>query len=173
MSSFDEGRSGGKDHSAADAQLERAKRRRLKLNGLQEAIAEVERLDAGGYRQAGSWGLAGNLSHLNKSLNLCFEPFPFITPAPIRPIMRAVMVPLMKRCVQFPAGFKAPPPLQPAEDLELAAEIAEFKRLVGAVLNPDSQLQPNHPLLGKFNREQWIIMQTWHAAHHLSFLVPK
>lgn len=173
MSAFNEASQDSVNHDETDAELERVKRRPLKLGGFQEAVAEVERLAAGGYSRAGNWGLAEVLSHLNKALNLCFEPFPFITPAPLRPIMRTVMVPLMKRGVQFPGGLKAPDPLQPAVDLDLPEQIAEFKRLVAAILNPESQLQPYHPLLGKINREQWIVMQTWHAAHHLSFLVPK
>lgn len=47
------------------------------------------------------------------------------------------------------AGFAFPAPLRPLFKLMLL------------------------PMMRKGKREQWLLMQKWHAAHHLSYVVPK
>ena len=148
-------------------------RRHVKYERLNEAVEDARRL-ARGCEQAGGWSLEQNLDHLNKAMLIAIDGIDFGLPSLVRPIMRWMFMGRMERlgsdAVKFRA--KAPPPLQPSESLDLETLLVEFERLAALIEAPDTVLQPIHPVFGKVNRAQWLIMQRWHAAHHLSYLVP-
>lgn len=151
----------------------KARRRKLKFGSLADAAEEVTRLAQADYERAGTWSLQQVLQHLNKTMEIAFEGHPFLLPAMVRPVAKLVGLPLMRMGVQFPAGAKAPIGLIPVDDPDLETEVAKFLKLAKLIGDPSTVLHSLHPLLGKINHEQWNAMQRWHAAHHLSFIVPR
>ena len=147
-------------------------RRPLQFSNLQEAVEDAHRLNDDGYHRAGNWSLAENLDHLNKTMRLAIDGPSFMLPAPIRPLLKWYVFGKMKRGEVITARANAPEPVQPANDVEVDAALAEFARLAKLIESDDTQLASMHPVFGKFTREEWKIMQRWHAAHHLSFLLP-
>jgi hypothetical protein len=147
-------------------------RRTLRFKDLNEAIAEIHRLKDGGYEQAGRWSLGENLDHLNRTMQMAIDGPPFKLPAPLRPILRWLLLPKMKRgdIIRFKA--KAPPALQPANDLQIDEGVRQFESLAAQIMDSNTQLSPVHPVFGRISADDWRAMLTWHAAHHLSFLVP-
>lgn len=156
------------NHTAGQA---KAKRRKLKFASLADAALEARRLSQTSYARAGTWNLAQVLQHLNRTMQMAIDGHPFLLPAIARPIAKFIALPLMRRGVQFPGGAKAPPTLVPADDADLQSELEEFERLSLLIADPATKLHALHPLLGKIDHDQWIVMQRWHAAHHLSFIV--
>lgn len=157
------------DHTAPKA---KAKRRKLKFENLADAAVEARRLSQTDYSRAGTWSLAQVLQHLNKTLKLAIDGHPFLLPAFARPVVKWIALPLMRRGIQLPGGAKAPPALIPTDDANLQSELDDFERLAQLISNPDTKLHALHPLLGRIDHDQWNVMQRWHAAHHLSFIVP-
>ncbi len=149
------------------------RRRKLKFDDLADAASEVKRLSQAAYERAGTWSLQQVLQHLNKTMDMSIDGYPFLLPALARPVVKLIALPLMRRGVQFPSGAKAPSGLLPSDDADLETEVARFCKLVRIIADPSTKLHPQHPLVGKINHEQWNVMQRWHAAHHLSFIVPR
>ena len=152
--------------------MSQPKRRKLRFHSLRDATTDAQQLRRLGYQRAGNWTLAQNLDHLNRSMQMAVDGSPFFMPALVRPILRMIFMPVMRRGIQIGMRASAPKPLRPAESPDEQATADRFERLVDQLLDPTVELVSMHPLLGKFTREQWLVMQTWHAAHHLSFLVP-
>lgn len=148
-------------------------RRPLRFEHLDEALAEIRKLAGIGYDRAGNWSLEQNVDHLNKTMRMAIEGTSFKFPALIRPILKWLFYGKMKRGERIKTRATAPAPLQPDDDLRLESLIDEFEKLAAQIESPDTELVDLHPVFGKFSREEWQIMQRWHAAHHLSFLIPK
>lgn len=146
-------------------------RRPIRYAHLSEAVADVERLQQGGYERAGSWSLEQNLDHLNKTMTMAIEGTSFKMPFFIRPVLKLLLLPRMRRgdVIRFKAS--APPALAPEDSPNLEQSIEEFRRLTGEI-ESDRPLVDTHPLFGKLTREDWVLMQRWHTEHHLSFLIP-
>lgn len=148
-------------------------RRPLTFADLTEAVSDARGLQETGYERAGNWSLAEVVDHLNKSLMMALEPPGFKAPAIVRPLLKWLIFGKMKRGDVITFRAKAPAAMQPDADLDVDATLAEFERLAEVVESGDKELLPTHPIFGAFSREEWLTMQRWHAAHHLSFLVPR
>ncbi|MCA9175231.1 MAG: DUF1569 domain-containing protein [Planctomycetales bacterium] len=148
-------------------------RRVLRFQHMDDAVADARRLAEHGYDRVGNWSLEQNLDHLNRSLRMAQEPIAFKLPWFMRPLLKWLVFPKMRKGAVIRMRASAPKDLQPGEDLNLAEQLQEFERLAGIIESPDSKLLELHPVFGKLNREEWQIMQRWHASHHLSFLLPR
>lgn len=155
--------------------MSKLERRRIRYSHLSEALEDVRTLAGRGYERAGKWSLEQNLNHLNKSLNLAFEPVDWKLPRLIRPLLRWLLLGRMDRLGSraFRGTANAPDWLQPDDALELASQLAEFERLTERIESIDAELSPNHPVFGRVNTKQWQIVSRWHCAHHLSHLIPR
>lgn len=149
------------------------KRRNLNFKHLNDAVADTRQL-AAGYHQTGRWNLEQNLNHLNKAMRIAIEGLNWQLPAVIRPVMRWMFLSRMVRLGSNAIRIKAtaPPALQPDEQLNREGQLNEFERLATLIESPETRLMESHPVFGRLDRHQWQIVQRWHAAHHLSFLVP-
>ena len=154
--------------------MKKVERRSIRFAHLNEAVADARRLASGPYEWAGNWSLEQNLSHLNKGLQMAFEPTEFGIPFIVRPALRWMFLNRMERLGSEAIRFRgtAPPALQPQENLVLDSLLADFERLCGQVEAINAVFVPRHPVFGRFNTEQWRVMQRWHCAHHLSHLIP-
>ena len=139
---------------------------------LADASDDVRTAVENGYELTGNWTLAQILEHLNKTMQMTLDGPPFKANALMRPVYRIMLMPLLKRGKPVKLRAKAPPTLTPGDDLDEQACIERFHSLVAQLCDPATEFQPFHPLMGNLNRDQWLLMQKWHAAHHLSFVVP-
>ncbi|GAA5505598.1 DUF1569 domain-containing protein [Novipirellula caenicola] len=149
-----------------------ARRMDLRYPDLDAACADIARLREGGYELVGTWSLAQILDHLNMSMQMTIDGAEFAFPALLRPVMKLMFMPTMRKGKPSKLRGKAPKQLQPACDLDEDACANRFYALAETLMDPSTPFVTHYPMLGRLNREQWLLMQQWHAAHHLSFVVP-
>ena len=147
----------------------------LRFSSLSDACADVRALREGGYELTGNWSLAQILDHLNRSLAMTFDGADFGPPAVLRPMIRMIMMPMVRRGAPIKMRATAPGPVKPSsvDELDEQACADRFYELADRMMAADASFVQPHPMMGKLSREQWLAMQTWHCAHHLSFAVPK
>ena len=139
---------------------------------LAAAARDVQHAREAGYQLTGNWNLAQILDHLNRTMRMTFEGAPFKYPAPLRLICRLALMPMIRGGKPTKVRGKAPAALTPPDEADESDNAEEFYRLVNKLTDPTTPFVALHPVFGKFTREQWLLMQKWHAAHHLSFVVP-
>jgi hypothetical protein len=147
-------------------------RRQLDFKDLDELTAEVDRLHRGGYRRAGHWDLAQVCDHLSYFVEGSLDGFTFRVPWLIRFVFgRWGLRRILKKRRMGERYWTPQKPLpQPGGD-ERAA-VARLKQLVERLRNHPGELHRS-PFFGKLTPEQWRDLHLIHAAHHLSFLIPK
>lgn len=153
-------------------------RRQLQFASLDEIVPDAENLLAKGYEKAGNWDLAQVCGHLAEWLRFPVEGFPK-APAPIRAVFWVLRKTVGRKKFltyiterYFPPGKPTmpqtvpPPGGDPREAIEkLRTSVEKLKAYTGAIV-------PS-PLFGAMTKDEAVRMQLVHAAHHLSFLVPK
>jgi hypothetical protein len=158
--------------------IDKPKRRQLVFHDLDEAVRDAESLLAMGYERAGNWDLAQLCSHLAEWVRYPMDGFP---PAPwfVRPafwLMRVTMGKGMGRRMVESGTMKAGLPTAPASVFPAGGDagpaVETYRKTVERWKGHTGTLYPS-PLFGAQPREQWDRMQLVHAAHHLSFLIPK
>jgi hypothetical protein len=144
--------------------------RALVFQSLHDVVAEVDRLRAGSYRQAGKWDLSRITVHLAKSIG---SPFAYekSLPWPLRPIGRFI-IRRIARVRKYPS-FRFPMPRMLRPPAEISLDEA-YEQLTGAVAKVESLPGPEIPFppLGHIGLADFNRLQLLHAAHHLGFLVP-
>ena len=148
-------------------------RRHLRFSHLDQARQEILRLDQGGYDRVGNWELPQIVDHLIRTMRMATDEPPFMFPAPVRMLARWMFLGKIRRGDMLKVRGRAPVALRPAADSDLEVSLAEFASLAARIESADAPLQAVHPVFGRFTREDWQLMQRWHAAHHLGFLLPR
>lgn len=150
------------------------KRRELDLRSGEEVIQEIERLRNAGYVRCGTWNLSQVCEHLDKTMQLGMQGGDFRLPKILRATLgkwffrRA----LSKR--KLPSGLPSHKSLMPGGN-----EIVDSEPTIDAciaTLRKASDFKgpiKNYPLLDHVEPSLWREMMWIHAAHHLSFLLPK
>ncbi len=153
-------------------------RRELRFDTLDDARRDVRHLLAVGYDKAGNWGLGQACYHLAVWVRYPIDGFPAL-PRWQRPLawaIRNTVGPAYTRRVmasgKVPRGIPAPldtaPPAEFADPEGVARYEAQLDRL------RDYHGVPHRsPLLGQLDNAELKTLSCVHAAHHLSFLVPK
>ena len=149
------------------------RRRDLVFPQLSDASSDVRQLRSVGYELVGNWSLAQILEHLSKSLEMAIVRPDFKMNFLIRPIFKMMLLPMMRRGKPMGMTVKVPPTLAPSDNLDEAAAAEKFHAMIANLSDPNTEFQPFNPLMGKLTRDQWLVMQRWHCAHHLSYAVPK
>ncbi len=154
-----------------------ATRRQLKFDSLDEVVRDAESLLAKGYERAGNWDLAQCCGHLVEWMRFPMDGFPR-PPLPIR-MMFAVLRPLVGRKELLRAieksemrSSRTDPRTIPPSGGDPAAAVAKLKDTVERMKSYTGEIRPS-PFFGKMTREEWFGLNRVHAAHHLSFLIPK
>ena len=152
-------------------------RRLLVFNDLDEVVRDAETLLANGYEKAGNWDLAQVAGHLANWLTYPVAGFPR-APWPIRVMLGAVRATLGRRMFEkymregMPAGKPTIPESVPVAGGDAAQAVARLREAVARFQAHTGDYLPS-PLFGRLTREEARSIQLRHAAHHLSFLVPK
>ena len=153
-------------------------RRTLNLTTLDEAVADAERLHAVGYEPAGKWDLAQVCGHLTAWLTYPLDGYPPL-PLFLKPIFLAlkntVAQGILDKAIQtttMRAGGSTAPQSMPAPGGDPAQAVEAYKTAVARWLSWNGTMHPS-PLFGDQPKDKLTELHRVHAAHHLSFLVPK
>ncbi len=154
-------------------------RRELKpFASFADAVADAERLLAGGYGRAGNWSLGQCCGHLARWLDYQIDGFPKapLLRRPVAFLLRYTLAPrLLDKAIRsgrMSAGGGTIPQSVPPADADDAQGVADYKRAAERWQAHTGPLLPS-PLFGDRPREDWLKVHQLHAAHHLSFLVPR
>lgn len=152
-------------------------RRKLTFTTLEDVAEDAENLLAKGYDQAGNWDLAQVAGHLAEWLRFPIEGFPK-PPLLIKPMLWLMKVTSGKKMLEkiladgFTPGGRTMPETVPPSGGNAAEAVARLRSAVEGWKAHTGDVHPS-PLLGAMTKETGLALQLKHAAHHLSFLVPK
>ncbi|MEZ6125393.1 MAG: DUF1569 domain-containing protein [Planctomycetaceae bacterium] len=149
-------------------------RRQLRIQHLNEAIVIAEDLAKRSHQRAGQWDLAQILSHLNRTMTMSLQGTDWGLPRLLRPVMKWLFMGRVRSGRSHSLSMKAtaPPSLTPDDQADPAAELDQFRQLCAKVESDETTFIDEHPVFGRIAAEDWRSTHRWHAAHHLSFLVP-
>lgn len=154
-----------------------AGRRPLRFHDLNEVVRDAEALLANGYEKAGTWDLAQVTGHLANWLTYPVAGFPR-SPLVFRLILRVMRAVGGRRMLEkflregMPAGKPTLRESIPPPGGDPAAAVGRLREAVAAFEAHEGEYLPS-PLFGRLTRDESRRVQLGHAAHHLSFLVPK
>lgn len=147
------------------------KRRPLRLNDLDDAIAEITRLRNSGYTPCGNWNLSQTCDHLSGTMRIGLDGDEPRLPWIQRKVFGMVFRYLIWRHT-MPIGAPTIPRITPEEMNQdndesidrCLATLAEARDFPGP-------LAP-YPLMDGMTLPMWKKLMTIHAQHHLRFLQP-
>lgn len=148
-------------------------RRKLQFDRLEQAVAECHRLLESGYQKTGKWSLADACQHIRLTMESNMQGYPWwmSLAAPIRPIMRAFMLPKLLRG-DSPAGLPTAGIFVPSGEEADQDEVKAFEECVRTFQRFEGKLHP-HPGFGRLPKDQFEHFHACHMAHHLGFLLPR
>jgi hypothetical protein len=145
---------------------------------LDEAIQDAEILLATGYDKTGKWTLGQSCGHLANWLSYAMDGFPKV-PVPLRPLFWLARHSIGPRKLKqvlasgdMGVGNPTMPQSVPAPDADDRDGVAKYREMVERANRFAGTPLPS-PLFGPMDRDTWVNLNCVHAAHHLSFLVPK
>lgn len=152
-------------------------RRTLTFATLDEIVDDAEHLLTKGYDRAGNWDLAQAAGHVSEWLRFPIEGFPKV-PIFIRPVLWLMRVMGGKGMLEkilrngFEPGGRTMNETVPAAGGDAAAAVAKLRAMVEKWNQHTGDVFPS-PLFGAMTRDTALQLQLRHAAHHMSFLIPK
>lgn len=153
-------------------------RRDLKFGSFDEVIDDIENLRAKGYDKAGKWNLAQICRHLAEWMRFAIDGYPR-NGCVIGSILWLAKITIGKKALRNairtnkmpPGGPTNPSTVSPPESDETAA-VDKLKGVIARFRVHTGECHPS-PLYGSWTRDECLRLNLVHAAHHLSFLVPK
>ena len=147
-----------------------SQRRRLALEEISQIMPEVRHLAPAHYT-VGNWSLGQVCKHLEYSFIGSMEGFNLRNHRLKRLFMKRkiLQVTLAKG---IPPGYTVDPSLTPPSRLDLGTAMDALAAAVERYLGHEGPLRA-HPLFGKLPRDIWDKFHCFHAAHHLSFVIPQ
>lgn len=153
-------------------------RRKRTFATLDDAVRDAENLLAQGYERAGKWDLAQVCGHLTRWVTYSMDgvPKPPLLLRPLFWVYRNTVGPRQLRKLTegsgMGAGLPTVPESVPEPGGDPTAAVAELRAAVARFQAHTGPLAPS-PLLGRMTKDQLTKVHLVHAAHHLSFLVPR
>jgi hypothetical protein len=152
-------------------------RRKLTFASLDEVAADAEMLLARGYDRVGNWDLAQVVGHVAEWMRFPLDGFPK-PPIFIQPMLWLMKVTAGKTMRDkilaegFAPGGRTMPKTVPPSGGNAAEAVAKLRAVVEKWKAHSGEVHPS-PLFGAMTKETALQLQLRHAAHHLSFLIPK
>lgn len=148
-------------------------RRTLKFDRLQDSLEEMRSLHESGYDMVGNWDLSKVCQHLTKTLRMSIEGAPFSLPFFLKPITRWILFRSVMEGRPTRLPLKTVRQFLPDDSGMVVKDMADYELYSNKVVADDAPLIANHPVFGRLSQEEWLRFHAWHAAHHLSFLLPR
>ena len=153
-------------------------RRDLSFDRLDDVLADVDHLVQAGYDRAGAWSLGQIADHLARPIETTMNevyrvdlPWIMTNWLSRNTVMRLSKWDLFRRR-KIPSGLPAPKAFVTTPDVDEQQAVTRLRQAVRDLQAYDGPW-PFHPLFGPLTAEQWREFHVIHAAHHLSFLVPR
>jgi hypothetical protein len=145
-------------------------RRTLQFQGLDDIMPDVERL-LDGHTTVGNWSLAQICRHLATVMRRVVD-LPASTPHDASRWVGEERKREFFASGVVPEGIPTSPRLVPGEALGDHEETEGLRQAIAHYQASPGPVVP-HVLFGFLTREEWDRFHCIHAAHHLSFAVPK
>lgn len=147
-------------------------RRALTFATYAELREEIARLERDGYERVGQWGLGQICRHLSYYMRGSLEGYPFLLPWVVRKLVGRWLLRKVLRGGQMKIGGRTIPASVPPAAVDESACIAEAQELVSRLEHFEGELHPS-PIFGRLSHDECRTLHLIHAAHHLSFLIPR
>lgn len=146
--------------------------RNLDFKTYDDALAEIDRLHAGGYSKSGQWDLAQVCDHLNYFMLGSLDGHQFRVPWLIKALFGRRVLKRILTQRRMKAGVFTPQKPLPAPGGDESAAVIRLKQTIERVRSHKGDFIAS-PFFGYLTPEQWHELNLIHAAHHLGFLQPK
>jgi hypothetical protein len=147
-------------------------RRQLDFKSWTEALAEIDHLQRAGYDRAGNWDLSQVLEHVGEGLRTAQRGTEHRASWIVRKLFGPMILQRIFRDRRMKAGIKVPQWWLPGATHDESAAVDRFRSEIAAFQEMTTTPFP-HPFFGALTKEQWNDLALIHAAHHISFLIPR
>jgi hypothetical protein len=147
-------------------------RRQLDFKSWQECLADIDRLQRAGYDRIGMWDLSQVADHIGEGLRTALRGKDQRASWIIRRFLGPLILQRILRQRRMKAGIKVPQWWLPGPSYDESAAVDQFRCKVASFQEMTTAPFP-HPFFGDLTKQQWNELALIHAAHHLSFLIPR
>ncbi len=146
--------------------------RQLDFKTIDEAFAEVDRLQQGGYTKLGQWDLAQICDHVTFFVRGSLDGHQFRVPWLLKILFGRLVIKRILGKRQMKAGVFTPQKPLPESGGDESASVARYKQTMERLRSHQGELIDS-PFFGHLTPQQWRDLHLIHSAHHLGFLQPK
>lgn len=146
-------------------------RRRVEFRSLEALERDVEKLETAGCSPVGNWDLAQICDHLATSIQGSTRGFPMNAPWVVRRLLGPYFFRKMRRLRRMKSNVPLPKKFTPKPGMDASQCVTRLREAIAA-FREHAGPWPEHPILGRMGREEWLDFHLIHASHHLSFLKP-
>jgi len=147
-------------------------RRRLDFKTWPDVLADIDELRQGHYDRVGNWDLSQTLEHVGEGLRTALRGTDHRAAWIIRRFLGPLVLNRILRQRRMKAGIKVPQWWLPGPSHDESAAVDQFRSDVVAFQEMTVPPFP-HPFFGPLTKQKWNDLVLIHAAHHLSFLIPR
>jgi len=149
-----------------------AHRRRLDFKTWPDLLADIDHLHRAHYNRLGNWDLSQTLDHVGEGMRVAMHGIDHQGAWIIRKFLGPMILKRILKQRRMKAGIKVPQWWLPGPSHDESAAIEQFRSEATAFQNLTTPPHP-HPFFGPLTKQQWNDLVLVHAAHHLSFLIPR
>ncbi|HEV8070516.1 MAG TPA: DUF1569 domain-containing protein [Planctomycetaceae bacterium] len=147
-------------------------RRHLDFQTWPDLLADIDRLRQAHYDRAGNWDLSQILDHVGEGLRTALHGIDHQAAWIIRRFIGPLILKRILSQRRMKTGIKVPQWWLPGPSHDESAAVDQFRAQVSAFQAMTTTPFP-HPFFGPLTKQQWNDLVLVHAAHHLSFLIPR
>jgi hypothetical protein len=135
-------------------------------------LADVNHLRQAHYDRAGNWDLSQILDHVGEGLRTALHGIDHQAAWIIRRFIGPLILKRILSQRRMKAGIKVPQWWLPGPGHDESAAVNQFRAQASEFQGMTTTPFP-HPFFGPMTKQQWNDLVLVHAAHHLSFLIPR
>jgi hypothetical protein len=147
-------------------------RRQLDFATWPAVFGDIDHLQRAGYDRLGNWDLSQTLEHVGAGLRAALRGTDHRGPWIIRRFLGPLILKRILSQRRMKAGIKVPQWWLPGPSHDESAAVDQLRSEVTAFEQLSTPPFP-HPFFGPLTKKQWEDLVLVHAAHHLSFLIPR
>src|SRR5262249_51971549 len=144
----------------------------LAFTGRDDVVAELERLQRGGYVRRGAWDLFQTCHHLSYFIEGSLDGHQFRTPWLLKVLFGRLVLRRILKSGKMKAGGPTPQKPLPAAGGDEAAAVARLTKALDRLFAHQGELHAS-PFFGYLTPQEWRRLHLIHCAHHLGFLESK